>query len=202
MAQGPFLLDPLGEELVEWVRPGSSPTGSPSPLEVEVGFGRGRFLLLHSERHPDTRILGFEVQRRFCEHVMRELEHRGAANVRVVQSDARPILDELIPDRRVRTVHVNFPDPWWKKRHHRRRVFSLELVSVLARKLEPGGSAILRTDVTEYAAAVRELFEQDGRFAHEPLPPSALPMTHRERRCEELGLPVHRHRFILKGETV
>jgi tRNA (guanine-N7-)-methyltransferase len=194
MARGQHLLLPDGAALREWV------ADDGVPLEVEVGFGKGRFLQAYAEQtRGRMRILGFEVQRRFCELADARLSHARVEHVRLVQGDARPIIATSVPDARLSAVHVSFPDPWWKKRHHKRRVFSEELVEALAVKLRPGGAAMLRTDVAEYAAFVVDLFAADGRFEHTTFEKGLYPLTHREWRCEEFGLPVHRHRFILKG---
>lgn len=193
MAAGPHVLaDP--DAVAAWL-------AQPGPIEVEVGFGKGRFLVERTRALLDgARMLGFEVQARFCRATDAALTRAGLTNAALVQGDARPLIAALVPPGRLDAVHVGFPDPWWKKRHHRRRVFTPQFIDVLFGALRPGGSVTLRTDVGEYADDVVARFLEDGRFEHVLIGPDELPATDRELRCVEFGLHVHRHRFIRKHE--
>lgn len=194
MAQGPHVV-PVGPDVTMWLM------STTDPVEVEIGFGKGRFLVERARSlPPGTRILGFEVQVRFCRAVDATLTRAGLTNAAIVQGDARPLVAELVPPGRLDAVHVGFPDPWWKKRHHRRRIFTPLFIEVLARALRPGGSVTLRTDVGEYAEEVVARFAADGRYEHTIIGEGELPSTDRELRCVEFGLHVHRHRFTRMHE--
>ncbi|GMV43163.1 MAG: hypothetical protein AMXMBFR64_48790 [Myxococcales bacterium] len=185
MAAGGLIL--TWEAIQPWLAEGGG-------IEIEVGFGLGRFLVARAAALPHSRLLGFEVQGRFCRAANVALEAAGLTNTRIVQADARPLVAQL-PEGSVDAIHVGFPDPWWKKRHHRRRVFTPAFIDAAARVLRPGGVVTLRTDVEDYARDVVARFAEDGRFAHDELPEGALPPTDRELRCAAFSLRVHRHRF-------
>ena len=116
-------------------------------------------------------------------------------NVWVIQTDARPVLQDMIEDGKLRELHVNFPDPWWKKRHHKRRIFTPGFVEVAAAKLVSGGSVWLRTDVEAYAKHVEELFADSSIFDTMSFGDDVLEWTHRETRCVRYGMPVYRLRM-------
>ncbi len=168
-----------------------------SPVEVEIGFGRSHFLRDRILQAPEHRFLGFEIRREWVKRMARFCDRETLENTRVAQADARPLLSRLLPEDGVRAVYVFFPDPWWKKRHHKRRIMSRATLEVIYPLLEPGGTLHIRTDVPDYANMVAELLEADGRFeAAEPGVDAngrSLPLTHREKKCAEHGLHVHRH---------
>ena len=88
------------------------------PLHVEIGFGRAHHLCAPAEARPDDAVLGFETRREWIRNAARRAGRLGLEHLRVVEGDARPYLEELLPSERVSTLHVLFPDPWWKRRHH------------------------------------------------------------------------------------
>jgi tRNA (guanine-N7-)-methyltransferase len=172
--------------------------GNDRPVEIEVGFGKGLFLLTESAAHPDVNYLGLEIERKYQLFTATRLAKRGRTNVRVACADARLFLRDRVPSGSVRAVHVYFPDPWWKKRHHKRRVFTPEFVAEVARVLAPGGRLLAATDVPEYAAVVAELVP-----AHTPLRPLLPPPEHKpehdldyltnfERKFRKQGKAIHR----------
>lgn len=196
-AVGERLLDPFGNEdavhtFRSWIDFGGK-------LEVDLGFGRGGFLVEQASRTRESRWVGFEVRTRLCMEVMDRLNRQGISNVRIIQADARPIVDQFFPVGSISHFYVGFPDPWWKKKHHKRRIFSPEFVHTLHSKLTATGSVILRTDVTDYAQNVREVFNAHGGFDTQVVTPDELVPTDRERRCADFGLPVSRLRFTKKG---
>lgn len=192
IAVGSQILAP-GDALVSWL-------AESGPLEIEIGFGHGRFLVSYASSLPaGTRMLGFEVPAKFCRAANAALERAGLTDARIVQGDARPVVASL-QDASVDAIHVGFPDPWWKKRHHRRRIFTAAFIDVVARVLRPGGVVTLRTDVEAYARDVTARFDEDGRFDHDEIAEGELPSTDRELRCAEFSLRVHRHRFTRKLE--
>jgi tRNA (guanine-N7-)-methyltransferase len=167
---------------------------SDRPLEVEIGFGRGDFLLDRANHHPDRLFIGYEVKTRAVRLALQRLERIGLVNLWVSDDDVRVSLPEVIPNGRIDAVHVLFPDPWWKEEHKIRRLFSPPFVDLLAEKLRPGGLLHFKSDVEQYNELVRYLVGQHPAFSEHrsdlgtrigPYVP-----THREHWCKERNLPV------------
>ena len=175
------------------------------PLEIEIGFGRGRFLAELAARRPDTRFLAFEVRTRWCSSLLARLDAEGLTNVRVVRADARAVLGapDMVADGSVAAVYLLFPDPWWKKRHHRRRVLAPPWLRLLRRKLRVGGALWVKSDVPMTVKLADEVVAEVGGFERAaPQEDGALPRTHRELRCERVGLPVLVRRYVRAEPTV
>ncbi len=164
-------------------------------VEVEIGFGRGHHARDRIMQAPEHRFLLFEVRRAWVERMAKWLDRQGLDNARVIHDDARPLLLRLLADGGVHSFSVFFPDPWWKKRHHKRRVMTPETLEVMHRLLEDGGRLHFRTDVQPYFEVVEALLADHGGF--DRIPPglaadgTVLPLTHREKKCAEHGTPVH-----------
>jgi tRNA (guanine-N7-)-methyltransferase len=170
-------------------------------LEVEIGPGRGWFLVERAEAEPRAGLVGLEVRRKWAAIVDGRLATRGlGARARVFAEDARFALPRVIPDSCVRRIFVHFPDPWWKKRHRKRLVVQDGFVAEVARLIEPGGELFVQTDVEDRARSYEELVSLDARFvAAGDAPGSARIADHdyvarspRERRAMADGLPVFR----------
>lgn len=173
------------------------------PLELEIGPGRGMFLLERALAAPEARLLGLEIKRKWSTIVDRRLEAAGHRHrARVVCEDAKLALPRLGPDASVTRVFVHFPDPWWKARHAKRMVLGEDLVEQIARLLVDDGELFVQTDVLERA----ERYE--GLLVHSALVPAgdeagspllaANPYgarSNREKRADEDGLPVTRLRY-------
>ncbi len=173
-------------------------------VEIELGPGRGGFMLERAEAEPNAALLGLEIRRKWASIVDGRLAKRGfASRARVFAEDARVALPRLGPDGSVKRVFSHFPDPWWKKRHQKRIMLAPGLVSEVARLLEPGGEFFVQTDVEERAAQVEAILLADARFRpHGDAPGSArlaenpyVARSPRERRAIADGLPIHRIRF-------
>jgi tRNA (guanine-N(7)-)-methyltransferase len=134
--------------------------GDDRPVEVEVGPGRGEFLLAAAAAHPERNYFAIERSHSQTRLVAARLDAAGLANARVLQGDATCIL-QLLPDACVSAFHVLFPDPWWKRRHHRRRFWSATAVAHLRRTLVAGGTIGLVTDVEEYFRQAKRLLDDD-----------------------------------------
>ena len=164
--------------------------------EVEIGFGRGHFFKDRIRQAPEHRFLGFEVRRMWVIRMARFLEREGVANARVILEDARPVLSAIFAAGSVHAFYVFFPDPWWKKRHHKRRVMTPPTLSLLHHLLEPGGRLHFRTDVAEYFGIVHQLLADHAGFTRVDADRDAagrdLPLTHREKKCAEMGIEVQR----------
>ncbi len=132
--------------------------GSPArPLEIEVGTGKGLFLRNAAGEHPDRDFLGIEIVHKYARFAAAGLAKAGRDNARVVSGDALRVFAELIPDSSLAGVHVYFPDPWWKKRHRKRRVMNEAFVAHVQRALQPSGTLHFWTDVQEYFQVTLEL---------------------------------------------
>jgi tRNA (guanine-N7-)-methyltransferase len=130
------------------------------------------------------------------------LARRELRNVRVTCADARLLLRDRMPAASVRAVHVYFPDPWWKTRHHKRRVFTPEFAALCERALGLGGHLLVATDVEDYAALVHEtvaghtrLVEAEPPAEHEPAHAMDY-LTNFERKFRQQGKAIHRLRFV------
>lgn len=130
---------------------------------VEVGFGMGHALVSMAAAHPESNYLGIEVYRPGIGAALRAMESRGLENVRLVRADAVAVLNALA-DASLDAVLVFFPDPWPKKRHHKRRLIQPPFVRTVAVKLKPGGRFELATDWDPYASEMLRVIEADGGF--------------------------------------
>ncbi len=169
--------------------------GRAAPVTYEIGFNRGRFLRALAARWPDHDHLGVEIRRRYAWKVCQEMAGAGGPrNVRLLWADAKLVGPCFAPGRFAH-VFINFPDPWWKRRHARRRLVDTDFASDLAARLAPGGSVWVKSDVPaiadEIAAGLRACgsFDAEVEFSAEDLPPS-----YRESRCLKAGLPITRFR--------
>lgn len=163
------------------------------PLEVEIGFGMGEFMLGRSQAQPGRRFLGFEVKRDLCRLVVRSILQAGLGNVWISDDDARWALPQLELAGRVDVIHVLYPDPWWKRRHQVKRLFSLPFLDMVYGLLIPGGVLHVRTDVEGYARLIEQVVGEHGGFdANDPAlaaPFDADPPTRREAYCREINRP-------------
>jgi tRNA (guanine-N7-)-methyltransferase len=172
--------------------------GNEGPVELEVGFGKGLFLLTAAAAQPQVNFVGVEIVRKYQLFTATRLALRKLTNVRVACTDARWFLKERVPPGSLQTVHLYFPDPWWKKRHHKRRVFTDEFVTDSERALRPGGRLSLATDVEEYYSMMRELVAGHPAFRELPPPePSRAAndldyLTNFERKYRLEGRPIYR----------
>lgn len=140
--------------------------GRQAPRVLEIGFGNGEALVQAAEAHPDHDFIGVEVYRPGIGRLLRTLAERELANVRVIHGDAVHVLGAAIMPASLARVHVFFPDPWPKKRHHKRRLIQPAFVERLAEVLWVDGVLHLATDWTDYAEHMRAVVEQDSRFAN------------------------------------
>jgi len=166
-------------------------------MELEIGPGRGWFMLERLEVEPTVGLIGLEIRRKWASIVDERLRRRGlGGRGRVFAEDARWALPR-IADASLTVAYVHFPDPWWKKRHLKRLVITEELLIEVARVLKPGGELFVQTDVAERAGMYQRVVDGTGRF--EPGPQGAQVAQNpfgarspRERRATEDGLPVYR----------
>ncbi len=173
----------------------------PAPLEIEVGSGKGLFLLSASEAHPDRNYLGLEIAHNYARFTASRLAKRQRSNAVVISGDALRFFREFLPDNSVPAVHVYFPDPWWKAKHRKRRVMTPPFLKDIERVLVPGGKLHFWTDVQEYYQESLELLAEHTRLdgpheVEEHAPEHDLDYrTNFERRVRQSGKPVYRSWF-------
>jgi tRNA (guanine-N7-)-methyltransferase len=179
--------------------------GRDAPRILEIGFGDGECLAELAARHPDRDYLGIEVHEPGVGHLLLRLEKNATGNVRVIARDATEVLP-LIPPRALHGVHLFFPDPWPKKRHHKRRIVQPEFLEAVGRVVAPGGYLHMATDWEPYAEHMlavgnaapgwHNVSPDDGFVAR----PDTRPETKFERRGQRLGHAV-RDLVFRRGET-
>jgi len=178
-------------------------------IEVEIGPGRGWFLVERAEAEPRIGIVGLEIRRKWAAVVDGRLARRRLDDrARVFAEDAGAALPRLGPDGSLRRVFVHFPDPWWKKRHRKRLVVRDRFLDEVARLLEPDGELFVQTDVDERAREYEILVGLDARFAPSGGAPDSARIAEnpyaarspRERRAIADGLPVHRLRWSRRAD--
>jgi len=169
--------------------------GGAGPLELDIGFGRGMSLFARAECAPHNRLLGIEIKAKWATKVERRRQRLGLDKVTVWAGDARTILRRCGPEGIVARTFVHFPDPWWKKRHQKRRVLQPSFLDTLARLTAAGGELFVQTDVPERhelyhrTVANHPAFEVlSAELDHNPFGA----VSNRERRAEEDGLPIYR----------
>ena len=179
-------------------------TGSLGPaarnLELEIGSGHGGYALAFGARHPDRVLVAVEQRKKFAADLEARALRRKLGNLVVLIGDARLLAPRIFRAGSLAAVHVHFPDPWWKRKHERRRLVDDGMSTLLLRLLRPGGLLDFRTDVERYAEdAVVRLeeagFENErgpGRFSERD--PDEIPST-REKRYLATGQPVWRLRM-------
>ena len=174
--------------------PGSVfPDWGPLPVEVEIGPGRGGFALDFAALHPGVRLVAIETRKADCELIRGRAARRALGNLDVLQGDAKLLLPRMFSPGALSAVHVQFPDPWWKTRHHKRRMVDVELALLLRRLLEPGGGVDFRTDVPAYFREAVQTWLDAGFVRLPDAPPDVL--STRERRYAITGQPVFRAQF-------
>lgn len=136
---------------------GASVPGGSRPVELEIGSGKGTFLLAISEVKPGTNYIGFEWAKEYANYAADRLRRHHRMNCRIVGGEATWWIRCHVPDNSIQAVHIYFPDPWPKTRHHKRRIIQLPFLKDLHRILVPGGKLRLVTDHADYFAHMQEM---------------------------------------------
>ena len=204
MTRGPLLRsEPAGAELATLLKPTDWTVifCRPVQLELEMGSGAGGFALGYAAAHPEVGYVAIEWRKKYA----RELEHRartrGLTNLRVLEADARAVVPRLFAPGSLHGIHLQFPDPWWKRAHQKRSLLTPDFAALLLSLAAPGARFDLRTDVRSRAEAMLSTLEQAGW--HNPLgagtfhppEPDEVPSS-RERRYLASGEPVYRARLV------
>ncbi|MBX3444661.1 MAG: tRNA (guanosine(46)-N7)-methyltransferase TrmB [Planctomyces sp.] len=176
------------------------------PLEIDVGCGRGLFVFSASGARPNTNFLGIELDYKEARRAAKRLQKRAAGNARILGGDVFRAFEHIAPGS-VEAIHVYFPDPWWKRRHRRRRVFTDRFADACAELIRPGGMLHSWTDVEEYFEVIRSLMDHHARFEALP-PPEERPAendmdyhTSFERKKRKLGMPIYRGQWRRRADV-
>jgi len=159
--------------------------GRRAPLVLEVGSGMGETTARIAAEHPDTDFLAVEVHGPGVGSLLKRIDEQGLKNLRVIRHDALEVLEHMIADGALAGLHLFFPDPWPKKRHHKRRLVQSAFAALAARKLAPGAYLHAATDWPDYAAYMAEVLDAEPAF--ERAAGRARPSTKFEQRGVRLG---------------
>jgi tRNA (guanine-N7-)-methyltransferase len=168
--------------------------GNHNPVWLEIGFGNGESLAQMAQNFPERNFLGIEVHPPGVGHLLLKLGEQGITNVRVMHHDAMEILEQSLAEASLDGVQLFFPDPWHKKKHHKRRIVRPEFVATMGRLIAPGGIFHAATDWEDYARQILALFSDRadlfdnlaGAGNYSPRP-DTRPVTKFEQRGQRLG---------------
>ncbi len=203
MSRIPLRDEPAGADLVALKQPPAwdEVFAGPGPLELEIGCGAGGFALEHCRRHPETRYVAFEWRKKYAREVAFRAQKHGLTRLKVLEADARQVIPRLFAPATLDVIHLQFPDPWWKRAHFKRAILLPDFTKFLLGLLKPLGRFDFRTDVEERAKQGLAVLEAAGFFnplgpgAFHPADPLEAPST-RERRYLVSGQPVYRARLV------
>lgn len=174
--------------------------GFSGPLELEIGCGAGGFALEYCQRNPHVRFVAFEWRKKFAREVLHRAQDRGLRNLRVLEGDAKFEVPRIFHSQSLSAIHVQFPDPWWKRAHQKRAVVTIDFAGIMKNLLIPGGLFDMRTDVEDRARHMLDVLEcagfenRLGQGQFHPYDAQEVPST-RERRYLLSGQPVFRARL-------
>ena len=166
------------------------------PLLLDIGCARGRFVLRMAEAEPGWNYLGVEIRHQLVDEANRIADEEDLTNLHYAFCNAMLWLGRLVenlPEGILQAVTIQFPDPWFKKKHAKRRMVNDEMVDTIASHLAPGGRVFVQTDIGFLAEEMFELFRTDKRFSETPIAGNPFPVrTEREKAVEDKDLPVYR----------
>lgn len=173
-----------------------------NPVTVEIGFGMGSVTAEIAAANPDKNYLGLEVHTPGVGKLLGLIEEKSLSNLRIIQHDALEVLFNMVNDESVAAFHIFFPDPWPKKRHHKRRLIQLANTSLFAKKLSKGGYIYMATDWAEYAEEALEVFKatESLKNKYENFAPRQewKPLTKFEMRGQKEGRDIFEIVFVKK----
>lgn len=174
------------------------------PLHLDIGCARGRFILRMAETQPDWNFLGVEIREPLVDEANRLAKEAGLTNLHYEFCNAMLWLGKLlegIPGGRLEMVTIQFPDPWFKKKHAKRRMVNEEMIDTIARHLAPGGRVFVQTDIEFLADEMFALFRGDSRFNEIAIAENPFPVkTERETAVEDKELSVYRRVFLRRSD--
>ena len=161
-----------------------------APKVLEIGFGNGEVLAIMAKTHPDTDFIGIEVYPPGIGALLNEIKTKALNNIRIIHADAAVVVPQCFADRGLNKILILFPDPWPKKRHHKRRLIRASFVDMLADKLCPDGVLHLATDWDDYAEEMHAAIAESNRYQKMDAPP-LRPITRFERRGKTLNHQIY-----------
>lgn len=164
--------------------------GNGRPLEIEIGCGRGKFLVARAQSDPATNFIGLDRDRKWMKVGVWRCEKRGLGNLVFIHSDTREFLLEIPPES-VSVFHIYFPDPWPKRRHHKRRLVGFDFLMLLNARLRARGRVEIATDDADYFDQIREAAQRTGSFW----------TSVRESRNQRLAFPDFKTSYELRYEA-
>ena len=185
------------EEQVQWGRL----FDDDSPVEIEIGCGKGRFIINSAVANPDINYLGIERALRYFRLMKERVVRRDLANIRLLRDDAVYFVERFVPDGAVSAYHIYFPDPWPKKRHRKRRLFNARFLEEILRTLASGGTLDFATDYVEYYEEILALLETTDRLdVQEEIPERVRELgrdlTNFETKYTAEGRAIHRGAYV------
>ncbi len=201
-----------GDNEVYAVEPGFPPSPASwatvferrAPLRLEIGFGRPHFLYDLAKEFPDDNIIGIEWKKRWVTQANRKVAREGIPNLRALHGNAWHLACALFQPQSVDAMYLNFPDPWWKKKHRKRRVINADFASHLISRLTPQGSFFIQSDVASLLEEILSVLEDHTPLVNVHGPGRIAPKksyrarSHREKKCSEAGIPIFRARLQMK----
>ncbi len=169
--------------------------GDANPVVLEIGSGKGRFLIASAGERPDVNFLGIEKSLHYHRVIRDRVLKRALRNVRLINYDAFPVLREMIPDASLAEIHIYFPDPWPRKREQKRRIIRAEALAEIRRALAPGGSGIYVTDHRQYFEVAAPLIAGTFRAEARVPGPDDPPRTNYEAKYRKEGREIYEVRF-------
>jgi len=193
---------PRGHRLNPMLDLGQSPSrldlsevfGNQHPVEFEIGIGKGFFLMRSAQCHPDRNYLGIEYARKYLEKARKRIAKRPLPNARLIHGEALDFMREYLGDRSIDVIHLYFPDPWPKKRHHKRRIFNHEFLRESHRVLTDSGDLLVATDHCDYWDWMMEKIATQNWFR----PSDRLPSPARESD----RLTNYERKYVQEGRSI
>ncbi len=170
--------------------------GNDHPVILEIGSGKGRFLISTATERPDLNLIGIEKSLHYHRLIRDRVLKRHLTNVRLINHDAFLVLRDMIPDASLQEIHIYFPDPWPRKKEQKRRIIRAEVLNEIRRVLVEGGSAIYVTDHKDYYEVAAPLIEEHFRAERRIPGPDDPPRTNYEAKYRAEGRGIYEVRFF------
>jgi tRNA (guanine-N7-)-methyltransferase len=136
------------------------------PIKVEIGFGNGAFLVEMAQREPETNFVGLEIYRKGIKKAKKRIKRAGLENIRLIRHEASAALSKIFSGGDISEIYINFPDPWPKRRHHKRRLINSSFIDTVYHVLKDGGRIFIATDYQEYAEEIEGLFKSHEGYGY------------------------------------
>jgi tRNA (guanine-N7-)-methyltransferase len=169
--------------------------GNDNPVVLEIGSGKGRFLISSAMEQPDVNFIGIEKSLHYHRVIDERVQKRHLTNVRLINHDAYLVVRDMLEDASIREIHIYFPDPWPRKREQKRRIIRPDVLHQFRRVLVEGGRGIYVTDHRDYFETAAPLIEAAFRAERRIPGPEDSPRTNYEAKYREEGRPIYEIRF-------